>query len=176
MMLSVPICCRKYCPGWAIRDSRPTQSQRCRKILSLSSAKISGEVKYRPGRVCAPRSATSVRLTKVDTDAALQAWGSGNMPGGRAGGKHLLQGDFSLHDDGGPPALDLERDPCGERSLTGERSSADPGVHLLLYFALCGHAEALEQLAERMVERFFIHQGASPSLIRSTRRPCWRGL
>src|SRR5688572_4916851 len=67
MTLSFPIPWRKYSPGLEMRSSRPTQIQRCRKICSISWARIPGEVKYSRGRVCAPSMGISVGLMNVVT-------------------------------------------------------------------------------------------------------------
>src|SRR5579859_4211854 len=99
------------------------------------------------------------------------------MPSGAGGGKRSVQRDLALHHDGSACPCDLEGDRGRERAPAGERSPADPHFHPLLHFALGGDAEALEQLTKRSVKGFFIHQGVSPpSLIRSIRRPCCRGL
>src|ERR687885_138431 len=50
-----------------IRSSRPTQSQRCVKIFSCSSAKISGDVKYSRGSVFAALTGICVVLRNVVT-------------------------------------------------------------------------------------------------------------
>src|SRR5262245_27715038 len=50
-----------------MRSSRPTQIHLRKKIRSISSARMSGEVKYSRGRVCAPSIGISVGLMKVVT-------------------------------------------------------------------------------------------------------------